>query len=144
MCRKLDRSNRGDFDFMHPPAERQFQCQPLIYSTVIVRMHRSQADISQNSTNHVIDQPSGGWWMAEADALTGGTSNGGKNFALLRSNQTLEPPPLPPFPTPSFWSESFWQWCISLCSTGLAGLAGNATDPPRVEEWGIKQRETSP
>ena len=23
-------------------------------------------------------------------------------------------------------------------------MAGNATDPPRVEEWGIKQRETSP
>lgn len=56
---KVRQAYSGDFDFMHPPAERHFQCQPLIYSTVILRMHRSQADISQNSTNHVIDQPSG-------------------------------------------------------------------------------------
>lgn len=63
------------------------------------------------------------WWITEADALTGGTSNGGEApcLALIKPASPI-PFPLPvSSPTPPFWLESVWQWCISLCRTGQSG-----------------------
>lgn len=114
--RKLERTTRGASDWLHPPAERQIQSQTLIYGTVILMIWIPPITLSISGGGQMdyqgrrTDRRHVQWW----------------SFASPRSNQTLKPDfpsPLtsPPFSALFFWSESFWQWCISLCSTGLAG-----------------------
>ncbi len=148
VCRKLWRwSVIRLSDFMRPPAARQIQSQALI----LQRINSQDTHITTRYLSEIHQSrywsAAGGWWITEADALTGGTSNGGR--VLHRTDQTRPSNQTPPTRLPSLpLSLLLIRVILTVMHKSLqhrAGwLAGNATDPPRVEEWGIKHRKTPP